>query len=99
MTGDFLFSSHSSFSPLCPLCSPTSNQRRCHLRSLAVHPELPGCTATGATYEAALASIQEAIHRWVETTRCAGHELPPREKRPLEEEREQFVARATSEGW
>jgi predicted RNase H-like HicB family nuclease len=68
-------------------------------RVVAEVPELPGCTATGTTYEAALAAIQEAIHCWVETTRCAGHELPPREKRPLEEEREQFVARATSEGW
>ena len=68
-------------------------------RVVAEVPELPGCTAIGTTYEAALAAIQEAIHLWIETTRLAGRELPLSEKRPLVEEREQFVARATLEGW
>jgi predicted RNase H-like HicB family nuclease len=61
-------------------------------------PELPNCTATGATYEAALAAIQEAMYRWIEAAQRTGHELPQREKRPLAEERERLVARATEEG-
>ncbi|HEU5379101.1 MAG TPA: type II toxin-antitoxin system HicB family antitoxin [Ktedonobacteraceae bacterium] len=61
-------------------------------------PELPTCTATGATYEIALAAIQEAVHRWIEVTQRAGHGLPERQKRPLVEEREQLVVRATAEG-
>lgn len=65
---------------------------------MAAVPELPGCAAAGATYEAALAAIQEAVHLWIESTRRAGRGLPPCEKRPLAEEREQLVARATSAG-
>lgn len=65
---------------------------------VAEAPEIPGCAAIGATYEAALAAIQEALHRWIETAQRAGHELPKREKRSLAEERERLVARATVEG-
>lgn len=65
---------------------------------VAEAPELHGCTATGATYEAALASIQEALHHWIEIIQRTGHGLPPREKRPLAEERERLLARTTEEG-
>lgn len=61
-------------------------------------PELPSCTAAGATYEDALGAIQEALHRWIEANQRAGHGFPPREKRPLAEEREWLLARAMAEG-
>ena len=65
---------------------------------LAEAPEVPGCTALGATYETALAAIQEKMHHWIETTQRAGRSLPLREKRPLAEEQERLVARITAEG-
>lgn len=61
-------------------------------------PELLICRATGTTYGEALAAIQEAIHRWIEAAQRAGQVVLPREKRPLAEERERLVARATAEG-
>ena len=39
-------------------------------------PELPGCTAHGDTHEEALASAQEAIVLWLETTKKFGDPLP-----------------------
>lgn len=65
---------------------------------LAETPEVPGCTAVGATYEAALAAIQEKMRLWIESTQRAGHRLPQREKRPLAEEQERLVARIRAEG-
>lgn len=65
---------------------------------VAEAPELHGCTATGATYEAALAAIQKELHHWIETIQRRGHGLPPCEKRPLAEERERLLARTTEEG-
>ena len=45
-------------------------------------PELPGCTAHGATHEAALSRAQEAIELWIETARIAGDPIPnPKGKR------------------
>lgn len=61
-------------------------------------PELLTCRATGATYAEALAAVQEAIHRWIEAAQRIGQGIPPREKRPLAEERDRLVARATAEG-
>ncbi len=61
-------------------------------------PELLACRATGATYAEALEAIQETMHRWLEATKHAGQELPLREKRPLTEERERLLARASEEG-
>lgn len=69
-----------------------------HRAVVAEVPELPTCTATGATYEAALAAIQEAVQHWIEIAQRAGQGLPERQKRPLVEEREQLVAQATAEG-
>jgi predicted RNase H-like HicB family nuclease len=39
-------------------------------------PELPGCSAHGATHEAALASAQEAIRLWIDTAREFGDPIP-----------------------
>jgi len=39
-------------------------------------PELPGCSAHGATHEAALANAQEAIRLWIDTAREFGDPIP-----------------------
>ena len=39
-------------------------------------PELPGCMAHGGTYEAALASAQEAIVLWIDTAKEFGDMAP-----------------------
>ncbi len=39
-------------------------------------PDLPGCMAHGATQEAALASVREAIVLWIEVARAAGDPVP-----------------------
>jgi predicted RNase H-like HicB family nuclease len=46
-------------------------------------PELPGCSAHGATQEAALASAQEAICHWIETARVFGDPVPEPKGRRL----------------
>ncbi|MBX3083887.1 MAG: type II toxin-antitoxin system HicB family antitoxin [Anaerolineae bacterium] len=39
-------------------------------------PSLPGCVSQGATYEAALANIKEAIDLWIEYAQEQGREIP-----------------------
>jgi len=39
-------------------------------------PELPGCAAHGATQEAALASVQEAVRLWIDTAKEFGDPVP-----------------------
>ena len=39
-------------------------------------PELPGCTAHGASHEAALASVKEAMQLWIDTAREFGDPVP-----------------------
>lgn len=39
-------------------------------------PELPGCMAHGASEEAALESVQEAIGLWIDTAREFGDPVP-----------------------
>lgn len=39
-------------------------------------PDLPGCMAHGATQEAALASVREAIALWIAVARAAGDPVP-----------------------
>lgn len=39
-------------------------------------PELPGCMAHGATYEDALANIEDAMALWLDTAREDGLQLP-----------------------
>ena len=39
-------------------------------------PELPGCSAHGATHEAALANAKETIRLWIDTAREFGDPIP-----------------------
>ena len=39
-------------------------------------PELPGCMADGASYEAAVANAQEVIQEWIETAKAMGRPIP-----------------------
>jgi predicted RNase H-like HicB family nuclease len=39
-------------------------------------PELPGCTAHGATKQVALQNVEEAAQLWLETAREDGIEIP-----------------------
>lgn len=39
-------------------------------------PELPGCMADGASYEEALANVQEVIALWIETAESLGRSIP-----------------------
>jgi predicted RNase H-like HicB family nuclease len=34
---------------------------------IAEVPELPGCTADGATYQEAVANVETVIHEWIDT--------------------------------
>jgi predicted RNase H-like HicB family nuclease len=43
---------------------------------IAEVPELPGCAADGATYEAALANVRVVIDEWIETARELGRSIP-----------------------
>ncbi len=47
-------------------------------------PELPGCMAHGDTYEAALASAQEAIDLWIDTAKEFGDRIPEPKGRRLQ---------------
>jgi len=39
-------------------------------------PELRGCMAHGATHEAALANVKEAMALWLDTARACGDPVP-----------------------
>ena len=43
---------------------------------LAEVPELPGCTADGATYAEGVANVEVIIREWIETARELGREIP-----------------------
>lgn len=43
---------------------------------LATVPDLPGCMSDGATPEAAVRNVQDAIAAWIEAARDLGHEVP-----------------------
>jgi predicted RNase H-like HicB family nuclease len=43
---------------------------------IAEVPELPGCMADGATYEAAVAAVQVVIQEWIETAHELGRQVP-----------------------
>ncbi len=43
---------------------------------IAEVPELPGCAADGATYQEALASVQQVIQEWIETAQQMGRPIP-----------------------
>jgi predicted RNase H-like HicB family nuclease len=51
---------------------------------LAEVPELPGCTAHGATLEDALGNAQEAIRLWIDTAKEFGDPIPePKGRRSI----------------
>jgi predicted RNase H-like HicB family nuclease len=39
-------------------------------------PELPGCAADGATYEAVLGNLEIIIDEWIETAHSLGQPIP-----------------------
>ncbi len=43
---------------------------------IAEVPELPGCTADGATYKEALSNVEVIIQEWLETVRELGRPIP-----------------------
>jgi predicted RNase H-like HicB family nuclease len=43
---------------------------------IAEVPELPGCTADGATYQEALTNVQVIITEWIETANELGRPIP-----------------------
>jgi len=43
---------------------------------IAEVPELPGCTADGATREAALKNVNVVIDEWIETAKELGRPIP-----------------------
>ena len=50
---------------------------------IAEVPELPGCTAHGASYDKALVSAQEAIKLWIDTAEEFGDPVPEPKGRRL----------------
>ena len=43
---------------------------------IAEVPELPGCKADGATYQEALANVEQVAQEWIETARDLGRKIP-----------------------
>jgi predicted RNase H-like HicB family nuclease len=43
---------------------------------IAEVPELPGCTADGATYQEALANVETVIQEWIEAAKDLGRPIP-----------------------
>ena len=43
---------------------------------IAEVPELPGCMADGANYQAAFANVEKIAQEWIETARELGREIP-----------------------
>lgn len=43
---------------------------------IAIAPDLPGCSAWGATEADALVAVHQAISAWIEAARSAGNEIP-----------------------
>ena len=50
---------------------------------VAEAPELPGCSAHGATQESALGNAQEAIRLWIDTAKEFGDPIPAPKGRRL----------------
>jgi predicted RNase H-like HicB family nuclease len=61
---------------------------------IAEVPDLPGCSARGATEADAARGAQDAIAAWIEAAQAAGREVPvPREVLPLESYSGKFLVR------
>ncbi len=39
-------------------------------------PELPGCSADGASYQEAVANVETVIQEWIETAQELGRSIP-----------------------
>ena len=59
---------------------------------IAIAPELPGCSAFGATEEKALQEAKEAIDLWVEAAKSEGRDPP--KPNP-----EHYISRLSEEDW
>jgi predicted RNase H-like HicB family nuclease len=46
------------------------------LAYIAEVPELPGCSADGATYQEVLSNVEIIIAEWIETAEMSGREIP-----------------------
>ncbi len=46
-------------------------------------PDLPSCSAFGATPEEALSEVEQAKEAWLETARAEGKPIPPPRYRPV----------------
>jgi predicted RNase H-like HicB family nuclease len=46
-------------------------------------PELPGCSADGASYQEAVSNAEIVIREWIETARELGRPIPEPRGRPL----------------
>jgi len=53
-------------------------------RWVAIVPDLPGCSAHGATRAEAAAEVQVAIELWIETARAENLPVPEARYRPPE---------------
>ncbi len=61
---------------------------------IAEVPDLPGCSAWGATEAEAAREAQDAIAAWIEAAQAAGREVPaPREVLPLVSYSGKFLVR------
>jgi predicted RNase H-like HicB family nuclease len=43
---------------------------------IAEVPELPGCSAHGASYQEALAAVEVVVSEWIETAKDLGRPIP-----------------------
>jgi len=43
---------------------------------IAEVPELPGCSADGATYQEALQNVEIVMQEWIETAQELGRQIP-----------------------
>jgi predicted RNase H-like HicB family nuclease len=43
---------------------------------LAIHPDLPGCNATGTTQDEAIENLSQSREAWLKTAPIAGYDAP-----------------------
>lgn len=48
---------------------------------IAEVPDLPGCAADGATYQAALQNVEVIMQEWIETAQELGRSIPQPKQR------------------
>lgn len=50
---------------------------------LAVHPDLPGCNATGLTSDEAAVNLEKSKDAWMEAARVLGDDIPAPKESPV----------------